>query len=155
MRSDLSLSGVLGHAPRFCRPARLDCPITSVKCLLTLALRSLRSPAHRHQIAPVLAGFGLAGAAFLVLWMAALLHPDLQVYRLSLPDTLFVFVPYLMPWLLLPLSLVAASRLGQEDRSRLLETAPESDRSWTGDASVARLSTKQWEAKAERRDAHL
>lgn len=74
--------------------------------LLALAARR-RDPAQRRQVTPVLLGFGLAIAWFLVLWGAALLRPDLQVHRVTLPATLFAFAPYLIPWLLLPASLLA------------------------------------------------
>ncbi len=78
--------------------------------LVALALRSRRTPSQRRQIAPLLVGFGLAGALFLALWLAALVQPGLRVRDVLLPETLFVFLPFLLPWLLLPVSLLLGLR---------------------------------------------
>lgn len=78
--------------------------------LAALAQRSRRIPAQRRQIAPLLIGFGLAGALFLALWTAALFQPGLRVGDVALPETLFAFGPYLLPWLMLPISLLFGLR---------------------------------------------
>ena len=88
--------------------------------LVALTLRSRRHSDQRRKIMPVLVGFGLAGALFLTLWIAALVQPDLRVRDGLLPETLFVFGPYLLPWLLLPVSLL----LGLRAASRSVVPAP-------------------------------
>lgn len=90
--------------------------------LVSLALRSRRVSSQRRQIAPLLVGFGLAGALVLALWVAALVQPGLRVRDVLLPETLFVFLPYLLPWLLLPVSLL----LGLRAASRSAVVAPAS-----------------------------
>ncbi len=82
--------------------------------LLALAQRSRRNPAQRRQIMPLLIGFGLAGASVLLLWLAALAQPAMQVRDISLPETLLVFGPYLLPWLLLPVSLWLGQRAARQ-----------------------------------------
>ena len=59
-------------------------------------------------------GFGLAGASVLLIWLAALAQPAMQVRDIPLPETLFVFGPYLLPWLLLPVSLWFAQRAARQ-----------------------------------------
>ena len=46
--------------------------------------------------------------------------PDLRLRGVQLPQTLLAFGPYLLPWLLLPLSLVVATRRGLWERERRL-----------------------------------
>jgi hypothetical protein len=81
--------------------------------LLALAQRLRASdPQQRCALRPVWWGF-----AAVLLWLAALgltaaLEPDLRLRALPWPRALLAFAPYLLPWLLLPLSLVTAMRRG-------------------------------------------
>jgi len=98
-------------------PGQLALAITAgffASGLLALAQRSRRSPAQRRQIAPVLIGFGLAGALVAVLWLAVLARPPMQVRDIPLPETLFVFGPYLLLWLFLPVSLWFGQRAARQ-----------------------------------------
>lgn len=91
------------------QPAALTVTATGlVAGVLALTLRLRDDPTQRRQIAPVLAGYGLAVVWLLALWLAAVRQPAMQVFQESLPATLFAFAPYLLPWLLLPASLLAA-----------------------------------------------
>ena len=81
--------------------------------LLAVAQRMRQSPPEqRRQIRPVLVGFAVAFASFGLLWLLSLAIPDLKLRSLAFPSTLLAFGPYLVPWLLLPLSLVLAIRRG-------------------------------------------
>ena len=46
------------------------------------------------------------------LWLASTQMPGLRLSGGKLPQALLAFGPYLLPWLLLPLSLVVAMRRG-------------------------------------------
>ena len=81
--------------------------------LLAVALRMRRSPVQaRRQLRPVLLGFATAWLLFGLLWLASTQMPDLRLRGVELPQALLAFGPYLLPWLLLPLSLVVAMRRG-------------------------------------------
>ena len=68
---------------------------------------------ERRQTRPVVTAFALALAGFGLVWLAQIAVPDLRGRSLSHFSGLFTFVPYLLPWLLIPLSLVYANlRLG-------------------------------------------
>ena len=98
-------------------PQQLALAITAgfyISGLLALAQRSRRHPAQRRQIMPLLIGFGLTGASLLLIWLAALAQPAMQVRAVLPPETLFVFGPYLLPWLLLPVSLWLGQRAARQ-----------------------------------------
>ena len=81
--------------------------------LLAVALRMRRIPLQaRWQLRPVLLGFATALLLFGLLWLASTQMPDLRLRGLELPKALLAFGLYLLPWLLLPLSLVVAMRRG-------------------------------------------
>ena len=81
--------------------------------LLAVASRMRRSPVQtRRQLRPVLLGFATAWLLFGLLWLASTQMPDLRLRGVELPQALLAFGPYLLPWLLLPLSLVVAMRRG-------------------------------------------
>ena len=81
--------------------------------LLAISLRLRHSrPEQRKLMRPVLWGFAAALLCFVLLWLASLAAPGLRLRVLSLPQGLLAFGPYLVPWLLLPLSLAAAMRRG-------------------------------------------
>ncbi len=81
--------------------------------LLAVAKRMRQSPPEqRRQIRPLFVGFATALSIFGLLWLSSLAMPDLKLRGLSFPSTLLAFGPYLVPWLLLPLSLVLAIRRG-------------------------------------------
>ena len=81
--------------------------------LLAIALRMRRSPVQtRRQLRPVLLGFTTAWLLFGLLWLASTQMPDLRLRGVELPQALLAFGPYLLPWLLLPISLVVAMRRG-------------------------------------------
>lgn len=76
------------------------------------------SAEQRRQMRPVFVGFAAALLSFLLLWLASLGAPDLRPRVLPLPRALLAFEPYLLPWLLLPLSLAAAMQRGLFDMSQ-------------------------------------
>ena len=81
--------------------------------LLAVAQRMRQSPPEqRRQIRPVLVGFATALSIFGLVWLSSLAMPYLRLRGLAFPSTLLAFGPYLVPWLLLPLSLVVAIRRG-------------------------------------------
>jgi hypothetical protein len=81
--------------------------------LLAVALRMRRSSVQaRRQLRPVLLGFATAWLLFGLLWLASTQMPDLKLRGVELPQALLAFGPYLLPWLLLPLSLVVGIRRG-------------------------------------------
>lgn len=81
--------------------------------LLAMAQRMQRSdPGGRRAIHPALLGFGAALLSCALLWLASILAPGLRLRVLPWPQGLLAFGPYLLPWLLLPLSLVIAMRRG-------------------------------------------
>lgn len=73
------------------------------------------SAEQRRQMRPVFAGFAGALLSFLLVWLASLGAPGLRLRVLPLPQALLTFGPYLLPWLLLPLSLAVATRRGLFD----------------------------------------
>jgi hypothetical protein len=54
----------------------------------------------------------------LLLWLASTVQPGLRLRVLPWPRALLAFAPYLLPWLLLPLSLSTAMRRGLWPASR-------------------------------------
>ena len=60
----------------------------------------------RQQTRPFL--FGVAGAILIagVLWLVVILSPSLQPWNLSAFESLFAFGIYILPWLLIPISIV-------------------------------------------------
>jgi hypothetical protein len=81
--------------------------------LLVMAHRLNESPPdQRRTIRPVLLGFATAWFLFGLLWLASTQMPDLRLSGIELPQALLAFGPYLLPWLLLPLSLVVGIRRG-------------------------------------------
>jgi len=92
--------------------------------LLVMAYRLSESPPDRRRtIRPVLLGFATALLLFGLLWLASTQMPGLRLRGLELPQALLAFGPYLLPWLLLPISLVVGIRRGlwnaSEDLHRL------------------------------------
>lgn len=81
--------------------------------LLALAQWLRRSdPAMRRALLPALLGFAAALLSCALLWLASTQAPGLRLRVLPWPQGLMAFGPYLLPWLLLPLSLVLATRRG-------------------------------------------
>jgi hypothetical protein len=70
------------------------------------------TPAQRRTVRPALIGFAAAFGSFALLALCALAAPELRLRALPLPQALLAFAPYLLPWLLLPLTLVTAMRRG-------------------------------------------
>lgn len=70
------------------------------------------APAQQRMVRPALLGFAVALGSFALLALCALAMPELRLRVLPLPRALLAFAPYLLPWLLLPLSLVLAMRRG-------------------------------------------
>lgn len=64
---------------------------------------------ERRRTRPVVSAFGLALAGFALVWLVQIAVPDLRGRLLGPFPGLFSFVPYLMLWLLIPLSLVYAN----------------------------------------------
>lgn len=78
--------------------------------LLAQILRYRRAThVERRQTGPVVSAFALALAGFALVWLAQIAIPDLRGRSLSYFPGLFTFVPYLLPWLLIPVSLVYAN----------------------------------------------
>lgn len=87
--------------------------------LLALTQRLRRSEtAMRRAMRPVLLGFAAALLSCALLWLASTQSPELRLRVLPWPQGLLAFGPYLLPWLLLPLSLVIAMRRGLWPRTR-------------------------------------
>lgn len=81
--------------------------------LLALAERLRRSNAEmRRAIRPVLLGFAAALLSCALLWLVSTQAPGLRLRVRPWPHGLLAFGPYLLPWLLLPLSLVISMRCG-------------------------------------------
>jgi hypothetical protein len=81
--------------------------------LAALAQRLRRGDAQiRRQLRPVLMGFATAFLLAALLWLALLRAPEWSLRGLQTPNAYLAFGPYLLPWLLLPLSLVIAIRRG-------------------------------------------
>lgn len=70
------------------------------------------APAQQRMVRPALLGFAVALGSFALLALCALAMPELRLRVLPLPRAVLAFAPYLLPWLLLPLSLVLAMRRG-------------------------------------------
>jgi len=78
--------------------------------LLAQILRYRRAThLERRQTRPVVIAFTLALTGFALVWLAQIAVPDLRGRSLSHFSGLFTFVPYLLPWLLIPVSLVYAN----------------------------------------------
>jgi hypothetical protein len=65
-------------------------------------------PGRRLQTRWPVVGFAGATLAFGLLWASTMLFPDLRVARIPVPLSLFTFALYLLPWLLIPLSIAYA-----------------------------------------------
>lgn len=90
--------------------------------LLAITQRMWQSPPQqRRQMRPVLVGFAVALSSFGLLWLLSLAIPDLKLRGLAFPSTLLAFGPYLVLWLLLPLSLVLAIGRGLWSLSNVTE----------------------------------
>ena len=81
--------------------------------LLALAQRLRASdPGRRRALRPVWWGFAAVLLWLAALGLAAMVEPGLRLRVLPWPQALLAFAPYLLPWLVLPLSLAVAMRRG-------------------------------------------
>lgn len=84
--------------------------------------------AVRHIQGPVVAAFSLVLLAYLLVWAVQIVYPDLRARGLPPLATPLAFFPFLLPWLLLPLSLwVSVRRQVQSaipDRPTLVGVTP-------------------------------
>lgn len=81
--------------------------------LVALARRTRQSTLEQgRQLRPMLVGFTLALLSWALLWLLSLPAPELRLRSVPMPSALLAFGPYLLPWLLLPGSLVVAMRRG-------------------------------------------